>query len=402
MLSVLFSLFVFLAIRSNADVIIFSALGVSYASLFLICNSRLPMFWLSRIGAYSYSLYLVHQPIIWVVSLFQPGLIGVGLSFIGTVLMGIICWKFLDLPTIQKRYNVAIMNGSIILACCAIIAIIFVTIAKSSYNNDIKASSAEIFVYPQYSFRGVVIGDSHSPFYYELLQKVYPNASLKNINTACLPLPEISHTYSVTNYRDFNSTCILSIQDFEAQDVDIIFVAGRWANPVIGEISDKVEGVWTRGTALINPSNFKPGAPGSVSDRLGIFISSARALAEIKEKKVVFLGQVPPLGSNLGYCHRTLLYDYGLCNGFYTQEEIESRLGPTEKVFKQLSANNPNVHYVNSLSNFCPAEDGCARDRDNVFFYRDDNHLLLDSTTVANVADILKHELGMLSTFILE
>lgn len=156
---------------------------------------------------------------------------------------------------------------------------------------------------------------------------------------------------------------------------DGVIMVARWSlytstTPDRGEANTRNKRYVLANAASIRDRDFSPERSTRVIEE-----SLTATLEKLRDlgKPVLLLGQVPPLGIDLRPC---LARRSSSCLPLYDREEVAERLGPSNDFLKRLSAKYPSSVFLNTFEALCdPSHRYCPTVEAGSFLYNDDDHL---------------------------
>ncbi|WOI54088.1 acyltransferase family protein [Parvularcula sp. LCG005] len=355
-----------------------------------------------RIGQISYSLYLVHWPVVvfWPYA-FGGDLIGpaeqVGLGLLMLVLAELM-YRFVETPFRHPRADGVkkpLSAPAFGLVCVAFAApLIFISAsiwANQGWPWRLSPEARQVFVEAQPqpdpttlgqtenpTFRILLVGDSHAGHYLTLLSDfaLYHDTEIVNVGASCAPLPGAT----IVGSRGVEGYCQTYGEQIEAiaPDFDAVVLASRWANYTETRFTD-------RERAFLHTRRYAAW-PGQTAEEFQT-VENARAVFDASLTRwiesltaqgipVLIMGQVPEHGDDFWRCETRIRWGNSKpCTPYYTAMQSLDRLAHAQALFKSLST-RPLVTFADMAPIFCPPGEAYCRARmDGQMVYRDNNHL---------------------------
>ena len=331
----------------------------------------------------AFSLYLIHFPVFFLLSLSADSTLLHEFVFLILALCASeIFFRFVDKP-IQINKTVLLFKPPIKLSYLFVLAAIFVLFLT----NILKQTPPQELATVNDS-KILVAGDSHLPHVTTFMDST--DIKYKSISTICIPIYGINYIYSATNFLEKNLKC--SAQQKHLLDlvesVEVVILVGRWSLSTMGAEVKNVKNLWSRETWLVDdevsPNQWDTHQSKIIFERK---FSNFISLLEQKNKQIIIIGEVPPLGTSISGCEGTYLTSVGLCNvKTFSEKEIEERLSFTTEVFRKAANQSERIHFLNPVPYLCK-NSSCSSNNPHIALYRDDNHI--DTTTPSRRAEYL-------------
>lgn len=342
------------------------------------------------ISTRSYSIYLFHFPGAFFVKTLSLNIFNIFIILFFVLILAEIFYRIVDSPIQKKRLNFSSIKKLLFFFILIFISII---LYKIKFNNNylfLKNYNLANFQNERLAKSNiVVIGDSHVAHAKLLLDKL--NLPIKYEGINCLPVPNTTNIYSVTNFSEKNEKCIVQNSGWNEKydEYKFIVLQGRWSYPFLGKFDKKKYlNMWTDETRLV----------GSASDKFTeitiqqskiIFENEMEDLARyiLKNDKILLIfGEVPPLGRTPTGCERLISKLQKICEkDFYTKKAALEQLKYTSNFFLLLEKKyHGHVFFIDVSKDFCPTQFDketkfCINNINNIFLYRDDNHLNINN-----------------------
>lgn len=401
-LSLIIIFYSFIPFLSDFNIIINTFLALFGTVLFLLTPSSsfskiLQQKIILFIGLISYSLYLVHWPIIVFFKYMNDYSLTLGnkiLIFFITICLGYVSYKYVE-EKFRYKYKESTNFKFFFIPLILVLLGVFVIFFKG-FDYRISSKSKEILDYSleyksaiiknkQFDKKILLIGESHSTHYLNLLRTYFhkKNISIVHVaNSGCVPLP---NTFILKETNDFNITqkekkCFNFNKDklFPLLlEYEGIIIASRWSYYV--ELLGNTKEANASQHYLSNKKEYSNKNINNLSSK-SIFEDSFNNLAYILYQKkipLLIMGEVPPLGVDLLDCNsRPDYFNINQCNPHFKKEEIQLRLNFVNNYFESLSRDYENINFINSFNILCNVtKDYCPTTYNEVFLYRDDDHL---------------------------
>jgi peptidoglycan/LPS O-acetylase OafA/YrhL len=338
------------------------------------------------ISTRSYSIYLFHFPGAFFVKTLSLNTFSILIILFFVLILAELFYRIVDFPIQKKRLNFSSIKKFLFFN---ILIFIFIILYKITFNNDylflknynLTDSQNERLTKSNI----VVIGDSHMVHAKLLLDKL--NLPIKYEGINCLPVPNTTNIYSATNFSEKNEKCVVQNSGWNEKyaEYKFLILQGRWSYPFLGKFNKKnIFNMWTDETRLV----------GSASDKFTeitmqqskvIFENEMENLAKyiLKNDKILLIfGEVPPLGRTPTGCERLISKLQKICEkDFYTKMSALEQLKYTSNFFLSLEKKyHGHLFFIDVSKDFCPTQfdkeiKSCINNINNVFLYRDDNHL---------------------------
>ena len=345
------------------------------------------------VGLISYSLYLIHWPLLSFAHLYLNDVLNLPERIVIVVLsvfLAYLSWRFIEMPfrVPASSQGKTFFRGALAAGVLCVAGVAFTSTAGFPSRVSDKVLSAEALPAKGYSdfaafcrpvaveglhggsacvlgdpnkktYDFVLWGDSHAHHYVPAIAALAQANNASGIlfaYSSCGPLLE----WGTPNCRDFNKSVLDWVTTHNS--LRTVILASRWVN-----FSREFE-------HSLNQKDF------------GNLLSGAMARLSKLPVSTVVLGQVPEFRQNVSLCiARAEFYhrDPGSCSTAST-EDIRKRYQPTEQYFAALQGRY-SFTVVNPLGAFCDATWCHAIDQDKVFM-RDESHL-----TVAGALHLLPY-----------
>lgn len=365
------------------------------------------------LGAISYSLYLIHWPLV----VFYKYVLGYSLStqatitlLIVSILSGYLMWYFIEQPFRKREgqgFKIDAKRFYRLLVYMISGIVLFTIYAYMSEGMAWRLGAKDASAYRQYiadeektksamdasgspfqhaigdsgqnRTRVALIGDSHSAHFRVALSDFLEDNGIRGVqegNNGCLPILNASvnhgqllNAYARCRYKTrktFNKV-------LDEEEIEVVILAGRWSlytrNTRLGENG-------SRGKVYLGTS---PDDERSSKRSKTIFKyrieSTVKSLLE-KGKKVILIGQAPNIGFDVRRCLFSPGFhglDYAGCTPS-TTEAIKQNLEFTNDVLAHVAKRYDDVLFIDSEVAFCDGE--CTFRQDNRVLYLDSNHLV--------------------------
>ena len=384
-----------------------SNLALIFAFVFLVGTGREKHWgrlsvYLSMLASRSYSIYLVHYPFAFFAKTLALDALEKFLIVALSLLFSEIFYRLVDRKVMDRGFDISVSKLLLILGVFGVYFILTLTLTDEK---NLPSAKVDNNYGNRESVRIVALGDSHISHARLFLDEI--DIAVDYVPVNCLPVPNTTHIYAVTDFSQKNEKCVDQnrMWDEKYHSYDFILLAARWSHPFIGEIdANRVFNQWSYETRLIssNSTFFKDT---NISESKRIFEIEMELLAQkiVKQGKTLILfGEVPPLGATPTGCERLNDFFKDHCNrNYFTSVEALNRLSYTSEFFEKLSQKyGDNVIYLDVAKVFCAgSRNFCMNWSGSTFLYSDDNHLnfevLIDNKKffeqTKNIVQVLKH-----------
>ncbi len=331
----------------------------------------------SKVASRSYSIYLIHYPYAFFSKTLALSVYEIFLVVVLSLISAEIFYRLVDLKVQNKVFNVKSLKWPVSLSITALSAMLIIwplnNVVSSEELNASDSGVKEVNM--------LALGDSHLPHAQLFLEEIDVSVDYADVN--CLPVPNTTHVYAVTDFSQKNHKCSAqnALWGEKYSDYDVILLAARWSYPFIGEVNkSKVLNQWTYETRLVR-SDMEAAQIISIEESKRIFEAEMHLLASQMAERgqvLILFGEVPPLGSTPTGCERLTSFFSRFCNRhFFTKSEALITLSYTTDFFIELASTySDNVVYIDLANSFCPKTAAfCINQLGDFFIYSDDNHL---------------------------
>lgn len=368
------------------------------------------------LGRISYSLYLVHWPLVVFykyVNGYQLTTVDILILCVVSLLLAYLMWRYIEQPFRASSDKVPFLPAKVIYKGVLVSTVAVVAVSALIYQNKgltWRLSDANEKLYSEYnkgleqtrrcpsreglpkpfscyfgaidlqSENAILIGDSHAINFRPAISELFSEMELKGIYRfigGCVPIRGASVIHE--NVPGWFGSCkgkMNTVFKYALKDqIDVVVLAGRWS-------------LYTRNTRL-----GESGARGNVylGAKASDERSSKRSMQVFREKmnstikklvengkKIVVFGQVPNLGFDFKRCTFRpgfLNLEYAGCNQLSRDEAIQVVAG-SNKVIADIAEQYPyHVLYIDPVEAFCD-QDECISVDSGVPLYSDSNHLI--------------------------
>lgn len=374
----------------------------------IILGNRL-MVW---IGLISYSLYLVHWPLIVFyryLLLKNPSGVSALLLIVLSIALASLMYMYIERPFRQvgdSRFAMPLMTLSTAFFATLLLVIASAAIVLSNgaswrvrkYQQNITeyATHNESDIIPDVQhakYRLALVGESHSTHFLNLARSYFgpKNVSVVNLTgSGCLPIPGLITVRNLDDYNfgDMQRTCSYFTNHLVPsypEKYDGLILAARWALYLEQPIDNSV-GTENQTYFVVYDRHFKKSALSDTNSKMlfskQLFLWLQKIQAE--HVPVLIMGQVPPTGINLLDCvtRPRIIFDPRGCHPVLTKSQVEARLSFANKQFAAAATRFTDVLFANSFQILCSnAIEYCPFQINDVYLYRDDNHLNMHAST---------------------
>ncbi len=333
---------------------------------------------LQYIGNISYSLYLVHWPVIVFLNVQLAGMhvfiiafIGLGMSLAAAALL----YHNVEKPYRYRAFKDGLRGPiltSVLLCTCMGITAQALSNRGSVPQSNVTALGESI----------VLLGDSNADMYRgEILRQLTGNTGQFWTETSpgCPPLLTIRKTYERKNSERNRILCDQLMekweQDIAAHPAQTVILSARWefyaALPVEGRISPRQDKLYRAGDVPVSTPE---------QTRKFLFKGLDAMILRLTKagKRVVVIGQMPSQTSEAVRCARQNAdlspNRLGRKCATSNRADIMSQYREIHRTLRRLQNKyKPNVIYINPVDIFCQAE-FCEMARDGRALYRDAHH----------------------------
>ena len=347
------------------------------------------------VGLISYSLYLVHQPILAfarVAWLQDPPATVLAACLLASLVLAWLCWRFVEQPfrnygrfTLTKTF----VGGTIAIAiaCAAGLVFHFGNGLPQRYSQDVvdrirPPAAGELEYTPvamETGTRFVLWGDSHSEMLEPTLRG-WVEASGGEVelfrNGGCPPIPGFDNDWrnmQGPRCSVFNAETLATIEAMPRGTV--VIMAARWPNYLRAPNElDEFGHPWTLASRSIFP-NSQDGWQDYVVTEAGQSLAATIARLDSSGKSVVLVDTVPrhrDHADNLGFVldgDVEAIEEQAITAEFHARASVQAT-----QMLEIATAGNSRVSVINPADFLCAAG-RCTFLRDGAMAYRDDNHL---------------------------
>jgi len=395
------------------------------------------------LGRISYSLYLVHWPVLVYVNYRLPEIssivVQLGLIVI-CIALATVSYLFVEKPYRQPGFERGQRDGSFMAACAATAAVLSLLcwigarpdlsrrlglqLAQARTVDTSEALPARIRVpYPgspeqrtmvRYVAKGerakvLVLGDSHAQHLEPGLVQVFTRAGI-SLDFAtlegCPPLFHVYKVYGSADRLDAQKSCFALGEAKRAlalsEAYDVVLLASRWFRSFeptrYGSIVFRREHLAEYGDPA---PKLEPNRSKQVFER---HLASTVEELVAAGKRVIVFSQVSPLGNDITRCSQLFPWlseearTSGRCAHLTSSEQL-ARAKYTNTQIRELAKRHPDVLAVIPTEYMCPGGTCQLSSDDGRSLYADDNHLsTVGSTQLISKAEARQH----ITAFVLE
>ena len=377
------------------------------------------------LGKHSYSLYLVHWPLIVFWRYYTGGplnayeIVIVGaLSIFGAVLL----YKFVETPFRKpwtRNFDVekfAVPAGLLTTACVLLVFSSYAW-AQQGWPGRVSDQSTELFAALKTSNKGVachpktakqrgcyfgqrkqkpdfaIFGDSHAESLslgLETLAKRKKKKGRKVVLYATLPFID-SVTYDED--KKLNRSFSRFLNSAATSDSDVVIIHARFA---LHWLTERPAYEAHMPSKFVGREGKSPPTSAAESQE-NFVIGLEETLKFLKSKKVVIVGAIPYQGVDTAQCltRPTFIISQekliNNCSGF-SRDQVFQRLDDVNSILKSYAEKHGAI-FIDPTETFCPKRSpNCIRVKDNTLLYKDDDHLSRAGATL--LAKEIFSELG--------
>lgn len=346
------------------------------------------------IGLISYSLYLVHWPIIVLWSYTIDGDVGLALK-LGMVAASAVCGA-LQYHLVERPFHEgkALTAANPFLASTSAVALLAVVPAAHAYKTDgwewrlpaqtrtwlqqsRVVSEPGLDGDPKSDRRILLIGDSHANHYAPMLSAYLKERGFNLVRPKgrCFPLPNVRRYVDGRLMEECVSYADSIIQKIRSGEYQGVVVAARWSTSLFGQLDPREAGGAGR-TFFITDDQSKEKSP---AESVEVFKRGVdRLLVTTSEEKlpVMLMGQFPPMGGSILGC--IVRRGPSKCRPYFTKKQAADRVREANAVFRKAEERYRRlVHFFNPFHLFCAMmpQNYCPYVYGDVFLYHDDDHL---------------------------
>ncbi len=390
----------------SVAVMIYSGSTSRYSRIF---SNKIARFF----GKISYSLYLVHWPIV----VFYKNVYGYELQFsekygllVMSVILAYLMWRYVEQPfRIQEEGYGKVSNGKFYTGLAStffgVIVTSYVIETNQGFPSRLEQRTEKIYhsfksvlsknptcnqtagIPLEYSCFGdetkkseevILVGDSHVNNFLFGLSDLFEKIGLKGVyklNAGCPPIRGVKIMHeAVPLWQAFCAANNKSWFKYAQEErIKLVVLAGRWA--------------WYTSSNYLGSTGSMPQIFLALSpedernDQRSKLLFETKMESTIeqlvkKNKKILIFGQVPDIGFDVKRCLFTpklLHLEYSGCSPVSVSESMEN-IAFTNKILNQIAMKYPeNVLFLDSSLAFC--DDECIYIKDDIPLYRDSNHL---------------------------
>lgn len=349
----------------------------------------------------SYSIYLVHWPIIVFYSFLSMSLIS--LFDVIFLLFLIICMSELLYRNVELRFRYDYSLSCTKLFCSAAllfsvsICIFFldglpfrVSEKKQTILNYSKEYK-EAIIKDSLPIKGriALVGESHSTHFINMFRNFFNPLGYSVVNitsSGCLPVP---NTFVVNSSNGFSidkqqAMCRAYTQkkliDLTVE-YDAIILSSRWSL-YFGARPESNEGNVAKEYYLVDDFIVTNRDFSSLLSRNLFEKNMLNWIKNLEDSNypILLVGEVPPLGVDLTKCISSPILNINECLPVFNYSDVEKILKPNELFFKAMAQDFDHVHFISPFNLLC-SNSICPLFINDIYLYRDDDHLNMKAST---------------------
>lgn len=350
------------------------------------------------IGLISYTLYLVHWPVVVFYGYYKfheltliDRIAIIAISFV----LSAAIYQLIENPLRHGRIGARRIANPIFASAAAIAAFAVMVPAAAAYqgggwgwrlSDDVREWLGHAGTTPRRQpmekplgakYKVLLLGDSHARAYSDMLISYFMDSEVHMIfeRNPCVPLPNILRYVDGKPASQCHEHSRRIKYLIRKGRYDGVIISSRWSSTLEGKPDPREEGADWRTFAFaddesISRHDYSPENSKRIFTRQ---INDLVAYVQNRGIPMMIMGEVPPTAVNLRPC---LVVHGRACTPHYTKDEVAARISFGNETFIRIAAEHPLIRFVNAFEIICgEARLHCPIFEGDTFLYRDGNHI---------------------------